>query len=269
MVDHWNALKNYISKWQRAVVAFSGGVDSSLVLKAAIDALGRNSVLSVTVTSPLHTAEELAGAIELAAQLGVSHRMVPIDELAIEAIAANPPDRCYHCKRHRFERLVRLAEEMGFDTVLEGSNASDADDYRPGLKAVQSFAQVHSPLLELGIDKASVRALAWQQGLSNWDLAARACLASRIPYGDRLILTELQAVGAAERLLGELGFVNPRVRRHGDIARLELAPNDLGRLLDPGFRAALSAQIKACGFRYVAADLDGYRTGSLNETLPL
>ncbi len=260
-------LKSFISRLQRVVVAFSGGVDSSLVLKAALDALGPENVLAITVVSPLMPERDQGTAQAVAQSLGARHRIITTDELQVEEIAANPPNRCWHCKKNTFALLTGIARQEGYLAVLDGTNRTDCSDYRPGMAAIRSFDTVYSPLLECGLDKQEVRRLARGLGLSNWNLPAQACLASRIPYGVPLTLESLEQVARAEAVLIELGLRNVRVRHHGQIARIEVAPEELDKVLNRESLRVIFGRIKACGFAYVTLDLDGYRTGSLNEVL--
>ena len=183
--DEIATLTSYISRWPWVIVAFSGGVDSSLVLRVSVEALGPENVLAVTVVSPLMPQRDRGSATAVAGALGARHRIIETDELQVSAITANPPDRCFHCKSHTFALLTGIAREEGYQAVLDGTNRSDCSDYRPGMAAIRSFDTVHSPLLECGLDKPDVRRLARQLGLPNWNLPAQACLASRIPYGCR------------------------------------------------------------------------------------
>jgi uncharacterized protein len=264
VLDH---LGSYISRLQRVVVAFSGGVDSSLVLKIALDVLGPEKVLAATVVSPLMPSRDQGWAEAVAEELGARHRVIDTDELQVAEIAANPPDRCRYCKKHTFALLTGIARDEGYEAVLDGTNRSDCSDYRPGLAAIRSFSNVYSPLLECGLDKQGVRQLARQLGLSNWNLPAQACLASRIPYGVPLTRERLEQVARAEAVLAEFGLSSVRVRHHGQVARIEEAPEELDKILKPELLQAISRKIKACGFAYAALDLEGYRTGSLNEVL--
>ncbi len=261
-------LRSYISRLQRVVVAYSGGVDSSLVLGAALEALGTDRVLAVTVVSPLMPLRERGPAAEVARGLGARHRVVETDELQVAEIAGNSPDRCWHCKNNTFGLLTGIARQEGYLAVLDGTNRSDIGDYRPGLAATRSFDLVHSPLLECGLDKQEVRQLARQLGLPNWNLPAQACLASRIPYGEPLTLAKLQQIAEAEAALAGLGLSNFRVRHHGQVARIEVDPEEWSKILNPDTLQSISSQVKACGFAYASLDLDGYRTGSMNEVLP-
>ncbi|HHW40802.1 MAG TPA: ATP-dependent sacrificial sulfur transferase LarE [Syntrophomonadaceae bacterium] len=260
-------LSRNITQLERVVVAFSGGVDSSLVLKVAADCLGKQNVLAVTVRSPLMPHRDLETAVRIARELQAPHRIIETDELQDAQIVANTPQRCYYCKRHTFELLTGLARREGYRSVLEGSNNSDTRDYRPGLAAVRSFEMVRSPLQDCGLEKNEIRQIARLLGLKNWDRPARPCLASRIPYGEPLSLEKLEMVDRAEDRLAGLGLKNVRVRYHGTVARIEIDPDEMPGVLEPELLRQISREVKACGFTYVALDLDGYRTGSLNEVI--
>jgi len=248
----------------RVAVAFSGGVDSSFLLRAAVDCLGAPNVLAVTVASPVHPGWEREEAQSLARSLGVEHLIVESNELKNDEFAANPPDRCYICKFGRFTELTRLAREHGFSSVLDGGNADDVNDYRPGQRAADELG-VRSPLREAGLSKADVRALSRLLGLPTWDRPSRACLASRFPYGERITREGLRQVDEAESFLQRLGIRQLRVRHHGSLARIELAPEDFGVTMS--HREELVARLKGLGFTYVTLDLAGFRSGSMNEVL--
>lgn len=247
-------------------VMLSGGVDSALLAALAHEALGRHAV-AVTIESPLLSADERADAGRLAAQVGIRHKVLPMDELEDAGFVANPRDRCHLCKRMRLEAVVRWAAERGIPWVLDGANADDRGDYRPGMKALMEFGSVRSPLLEAGMTKAEVRAAARAMGLFTWNKPARACLASRIPYGEPVTAEALRRVEAAERFLADIlpPAAQFRVRAHGDLARVEAECRDLPRVL--ARREAVAEGLRAVGFRYVTLDLVGYRMGSLNEAL--
>ena len=251
---------------ESVAVAFSGGVDSSLLLARAVQVLGRDKVLAVTATSPTYPAQELEGARKMAEHLGARHVTVESNELEIEGFSDNPPDRCYHCKTELFTKLRETARVEGLRNVAEGSTKSDEGDYRPGLRAICELA-VRSPLKEAGLTKDDVRALSKGMGLPTWNKPAKACLASRFPYGERIDEEKLQAVDRAETGLAALGFAQLRVRHHGTIGRVEIPAREIARLADSGLREKVVAAVKAAGFQYVALDLEGYRTGSMNETL--
>lgn len=248
----------------RVGVSFSGGVDSTLLLCLAVEACGRDNVLALTGLSASLPRRELEAAREAARRLGVTHLEVETGEFADPAFRTNPPDRCYHCKKRRLAALRQAAAERGVGQVVEGTNRDDLADYRPGLRATEE-AGVRSPLLEAGLGKEEIRALSRERGLAGWDRPAAACLASRVPYGVELTGERLTQVERAEEYLAGLGFSPVRVRHHGEVARIEVAPEERGRLLERA--AEVQAQLERLGFRYVALDLQGYRTGSLNRSL--
>ncbi len=246
-----------------AVVAFSGGVDSTLLLSEAVEVLG-DRVLAVTASSETYFPEEIEEARKLAAVIGARLEVIETQELENEEFAANPSNRCYYCKGELFGKLTEIARRAGLGVVLDGTNADDVSDHRPGRQAARETG-VRSPLLEAGLAKADIRALSRARDLPNWDKPALACLASRFPYGTKITRPELERVAAAERHLRGLGFNQLRVRNHGEIARIEVPSSDLGRLLES--REQVVARFKELGFLYVTMDLQGYRTGSMNEAL--
>ena len=252
----------------RVTVAFSGGVDSTYLLAACLECLGPEQVLAVLAVSPLHPGGERREAEALAGRLGARLQTVETDLLADERIASNPPDRCYFCKSRLFADILRLAGPPGAAQLVHGVTADDLDDYRPGLRAARECG-ARAPLLEAGLGKAEVRELSRRLGLPTWDKPAAACLASRVPYGARLSAGLLGKIEQGEDLLRPgLGFRQVRLRVHGDVARLEFDPADFPRLLSPGLRQAIVDRLKELGFAYVCLDLQGFRSGSLNEVLP-
>ena len=259
-------LAEILRGYGRVAIGFSGGVDSTLLLRVALNALGRDRVLAVIADTPSIPRSELAEALRLAQEFGALCLTINPDELSDPNYAANPADRCFFCKHHLFAEIARLAKERGYTVVLDGNNADDAGDYRPGRRAARELG-VKSPLLEAGMTKADIREVSRRLGLPTADKPAMACLASRIPYGTPISAEVLLQVEQAEAALKAAGFPVCRVRHHGEVARIEVAPEALPRLLDAPQREALVKQIKAAGYRYVTLDLQGYRMGSLNEGL--
>jgi pyridinium-3,5-biscarboxylic acid mononucleotide sulfurtransferase len=263
LVEKYQQLSEILRQMGSVIIGYSGGVDSSLLAWVANRVLGER-MLAVTVRSPVESPEETHLAIELA-QLGhFHHQVIDMDDLADPVFAANPPDRCFHCKLRRFHSLQTLAQERGFAWLADGTNADDANDYRPGLRALQQIG-VRSPLAEAGLTKAEIRALAQSLGLPNWNKPAAPCLATRFPYNTRLTREEIERVGRAEAYLHELGFVQVRVRVHQDLARIETAPEYFAEFLKQ--REQIVAYLRQIGYAFVALDLLGYRIGSMNETL--
>ncbi len=248
-----------------ALVAFSGGADSTLLLALAKEAVGER-VLGVTSRSVFIAERERVEAAALAARLGVRHRFVDLDVLADPELRANPPERCYLCKRMLLRALLEIARAEGLAVVVEGSNVDDGADYRPGRRAVAELG-VRSPFVEAGLTKDEIRRLSRELGLPTWDKPAMACLSSRVPYGEQLEPARLARVDEAEELLRAAGFRQVRVRDHGSVARLEVAQEDLPALIAPAVRERVTAGLRALGYAYVALDLEGYRTGALNRSL--
>ena len=247
----------------RVLVAFSGGVDSSLVAHVAAATLGENA-LAVTSGSKSLKRSDLKLAGELAEKWGMRHRVIVTDEVANPAYRANPVNRCFHCKTSLYDALARIASEEGFDHILNGTNADDLGDHRPGLQAAANY-RVVAPLVDAGFHKADVRALAAELGMENAQKPQAACLSSRFPYGSHITEARLAQVEAAEDALAELGFSQFRVRHHEEVARIELVASELPRALE--LREQVERRIKDAGYRYVAVDLGGFRSGSLNEGL--
>ncbi len=258
-------LKNIIREYGSIAVAFSGGTDSTFLLKTAHDVLG-DKAIAVTVHSPVNPDREYGEALEFAKNLGVKHIILDIDITEMDIFRKNPANRCYYCKKEIFSRILKTAQDHGVSKVADGSNIDDLDDYRPGMVALRELG-IYSPLREAGFTKTEVREISRKLSLPTWDKPAYACLASRIPYGEEITIEKLKMIEQAEEYLFSLGFRQVRVRHHGDVARIEVLPGDRNRFFDESFMDMVGARFKEIGFKYAALDLTGYRMGSLNESI--
>jgi uncharacterized protein len=260
----YRRLLDIISSLGSALVAFSGGVDSSFLCHAAAAALGKKA-LAATIVSPMLPRRERRFAADMARLIGIEHLLIDEPEID-ETVAANPGNRCYFCKRIEFGALLRAAADRGIAAVLDGSNADDPADYRPGLRALEELG-IKSPLREAGLTKDEIRALSKQFRLPSWDKSSFACLASRIPYGERISTEKLSRIEKAEEALWKAGFRQFRVRSHGDMARIEVSPGERRRFFNESLLDDLSKKIKSAGFVYAAFELEGYVMGSMNRVL--
>ena len=263
--EKYTALKEYLASLENVAVAFSGGVDSTLLLKTAHDVLG-DKAIAVTVSSAFIAHRELHEAESFCAENSITQELITVDESEIEGFTENPPDRCYLCKHAIFTRILETARKHNILHVVEGSNVDDLGDYRPGLKALQELS-IKSPLREAGLTKAEIRQLSRELGLPTWEKPSYACLASRFVYGEKITREKLCMVEQAEELLQSLGFRQMRVRLHGNIARVEIPLEEFSRIVQDSIRTKVYDTLKGLGFSYVTLDLGGYRTGSMNETL--
>lgn len=263
--DKLEKLKTYLQSLGRVAVAFSSGVDSTFLLKVAQDVLG-GSVIAVTAKPHSFPSRELEETKAFCRERGIRHYIVELNELEIDGFSQNPPDRCYRCKKELFGRMKKIAQEQNIPYVAEGSNMDDNGDYRPGMAAVSELG-IKSPLREAGLYKAEIRRLSKEMGLPTWEKPSFACLSSRFAYGESITEEKLAMVERAEQTLFEKGFRQARVRIHDRMARIEVLPEELGRLIENGTREEIVSALKSYGFTYISMDLEGYRTGSMNETL--
>ncbi|HEY9766848.1 MAG TPA: ATP-dependent sacrificial sulfur transferase LarE [Chroococcales cyanobacterium] len=264
--EKYKDLQELLRKMGKVAVAFSGGVDSTFLLKVAVDTLGKNGAIALIGDSESFPRREKEEAEEIAKSFGVKFLVVKSEELSDPRYAENPPDRCYFCKHSLFSRLSKLAKEEECSFLLDGNNADDRGDWRPGQRAAREIG-VRSPLMESELTKNEIRELSRNLNLSTAEKPSFACLASRLPYGTPVTREALARVEASENFLHDLGFGQIRVRHHGDLARIELEPGDFSKFLEPSLRERIGEALKEFGYQFVALDLDGYRTGSMNRGL--
>jgi len=258
-------LKNNIKSLGSVAIAYSGGVDSTFLLKVAADVLG-DKVIAITAKSTTYPEREFKEAVKYIGDIGAKHIVIISEELEIEGFAKNPIDRCYFCKKELFSKVRKVADDNNINAVLDGSNTDDVSDYRPGMKAANEL-KVISPLKDAGLTKDNIRELSKRLGLPTWNKPAFACLSSRFPYGNEITVEKLSMVERAEQFLMDLGFRQIRVRHHGDIARVEVNAEERNKFFDIELMDKVANELKSFGFKYVTLDLLGYRTGSMNEVL--
>ncbi|GMO44642.1 MAG: ATP-dependent sacrificial sulfur transferase LarE [Termitinemataceae bacterium] len=261
--EKYKHLQNYILEHGSAAVAFSGGVDSSFLCYAAFEALAEKAI-AITVVSPMLPKTEIDDAKKIASQIGIKHFLITENKID-DLVASNPKDRCYYCKKIEFAQILAVAKKNNVSTVFDGSNTDDLNDYRPGLKALHEL-QIVSPLREAELTKSDIRELSRRFNLPTWDKPSFACLASRIPYGDKIDAEKLLRVEKAEDVLRHAGFKQFRVRSHGDIARIEVSPPERQLFFNDKILDDISRDIKAAGFLFVSMELEGYVMGALNRT---
>ncbi len=263
MINKLESLKLYLKSLNNLIVAFSGGVDSTFLLKVAHDVLG-DKVYAVTAKSEAFPDREFNEAQNFTKIFNINHTIVTSKELEIEGFSDNPINRCYLCKRELFTKIIDIAKEHRIDNIAEGSNLDDLSDYRPGLKAIKELG-IRSPLKEVQMTKYDIRLFSREMGLATWDKQSFACLSSRFPYGEKITKEKLRMVDIGEQYLFDKGFKQVRVRYHQDIARIEVMPNEREKFFDMNFMDEVFYQFKGIGFKNICLDLKGYRTGSLNE----
>ena len=248
------------------LVAYSGGVDSTFILAAAQETLGKKNILAVTAISETYTKSELKDAKQYARLLKIRHEIVKTEEINNSNFVNNPPERCFYCKSELFQKLSVIAKQHGLKNIIDGSNIDDLSDFRPGAKAKAKFG-VRSPLQEAGLDKEDIRNLSKDMKLPTWDKPSCACLASRFPYGQKITIQQLKMIDSAESYLKKMGFKTLRVRSHGEIARIEIGKDELFRIFKGDIMNNIAQKLKKLGYIYVTLDMEGFRSGSMNEVL--
>jgi uncharacterized protein len=264
--EKYNKLRNELKEMRSVLLAYSGGVDSNFLLKAAVQTLGTDKVLACTAVSGLLSERQHKQAIEEAAKAGAKLKEVQIDELDDENFRSNKADKCFHCKSRLFKKLNEIAMQQGLDQVICGSNVDDMDDFRPGNRAAKAF-NIKTPLISAGLNKEEIRQISREMGLSTADIPASPCLASRLAYGLEITAEKLKQVEKAEQVLRDAGFVEFRVRHHGDIAKIEVGIEKFNYLMSLPVRNHIVEELKSLGFKFVTLDMEGFQSGSLNRTL--
>jgi len=261
--DKFNKLKETMGQMERVIIAYSGGVDSTLLLKAA-SISGLKKILAVTASSESLPQEEISLAREMTSALNIEHRIIVTEELKDPSYSSNPPDRCYYCKKELFSKLKDISVKENFPFVLDGTNADDIQDWRPGRRAATAMG-VCSPLLDAGLNKKEIRDISLALGLPTWNKPATPCLSSRFPYGQKITAEALERVSRAENFIKKFGITALRVRDHSETARIEIMPEEFHMVIDKIVREKIVVFLKTLGYKYIALDLQGFRSGSLNE----
>jgi pyridinium-3,5-biscarboxylic acid mononucleotide sulfurtransferase len=261
--DKLEKLKSILNNLGNVVIAYSGGVDSTFLLKVAVDILGKENVKAILAISPTFPSREYDKALETAARIGINVNVIQTKEIDDPKFSNNPSDRCYFCKNELFTRIAEKIKSEQFSNIIDGSNVDDLNDYRPGRKALQE-KNIRSPLLEAGLSKKDIRELSKELGLQTWNKDAVACLSSRFPYGESIDLKKLKMVDAAENYLSDLGFTQIRARHEKNSIRIEISSSEINRIDDNSIRMSIVSKMKAIGYHYVSIDLEGYRQGSQN-----
>ena len=259
-------LRQHLVSLHSVVVAFSGGVDSTVLLKSAMEVLGPNHILAVTATSEIYPPAETEYARKMAQLIGARHLMIETHEMTDRNFLQNPPNRCYHCKKSLFNTLKAIASEHGIHYVVDGSNSDDLSDFRPGAKAAHELGVI-SPLQDANLSKNSVRKLAKKLGLPNWNKPGMPCLSTRVPYGHTITVEKLLQINKAEEFFRSIGIEELRIRHHDTLARIEVPLRDIPKIVSNDLRAKIVHKLEQLGFNYVSIDLKGFRSGSFNETL--
>lgn len=264
-IEKLEKLKNNLKELNNLTIAFSGGVDSTFLLKVAKDILNEN-VLAITINASMHTKKEIKEATDYANEINVKHNVLNINNINIKEFIDNVPERCYFCKKEIFTQIMKISNENNIVNIADGSNVDDLSDFRPGMKALKELGII-SPLKDVGLTKQEIRDLSKILDIPTWNKPSFACLASRIPYNHKITLQKLNMIEKSEKFIFELGFKQFRVRHHGEIARIELQQNEILRFIESGSSNKACEYLKSLGFNYVTIDLLGYRTGSMNEVL--